>query len=74
MTKINYMREMSEKEIEESNKKIEEWWSDLDHFLKLFLYNTNKSHFKQMYCTHEFKSPAIGDFEFCFKCNLTKEK
>lgn len=74
MAKINYMHVMSEKEIEESNRKIEEWWTNLESHLKLYLYNTNKTLFEQMYCAHEFKSPSSGNFEYCFKCNFSKEK
>lgn len=74
MGNINYMHVMSEKEIEESNKKIEDWWSDLDHYLKLFLYQAFSPKFKQMYCVHEFKTTDKLDFEYCCECNLTKEK
>ena len=74
MAKINYMHVMSEKEIEESNKKIEEWWTLLDQHLKSFLHQRFESTFKQMYCVHEFKSPSDSNFEYCFKCNLSKEK
>lgn len=74
MTRTNYMHVMSEKEIKESNKKIEEWWTNLDQHLKSFLYQNFELTFEQLYCVHEFKSPVIGDFEYCFKCNLTKEK
>lgn len=72
--KINYMHVMSEKEIEESNKKIEEWWTDLDQHLKSFLYQKFELTFEQMYCVHEFKSLSEGDLEYCNKCTLTKEK
>lgn len=68
------MHLLSEKEVEESNRRIEEWWTDLNRSLKLFLYNTNATHFEQMFCTHEFKSPTPGSFKYCNKCNLTMEK
>lgn len=65
---------MSEKEIEESKKKIEEWWKSLDDNLKLFLYQAFKPKFEQMYCVHKFKTTEKLDFEYCFICNLHKEK
>lgn len=72
--KINYMHVMSKKEIEESIKKIEDWWTDLDQHLKSFLYQKFELTFEQMYCVHEFKSLSEGDIEYCNKCKLTKEK
>lgn len=68
------MHAMSEKEIEESNRKIEEWWTSLDRNLKLFLYQAFQPKFKQMYCIHEFKTTDKLDFEYCNKCNLHKDK
>ena len=71
---IKMVHVMSEEEIEESNRKIEEWWNDLERSLKVFLHQTNKKHFEQMYCVHEFETNDNIDFEYCTECNLSKDK
>lgn len=68
------MHVLSEEEVEESNRRIEKWWEDLNRNLKLLLYNTNKTHFEQIYCVHEFKTMTGSRFHYCNKCNLAMEK
>ena len=77
MLTFDYLRTMSNKEIEEYHQKINEWWNNLDPRFKSRVYEMFSTLSSQLFCSHEWTLINVGveknGFQYCAKCKLTRE-